>query len=229
MPRGGRLTLTTAAVGGHVEVTVADTGIGIPEGVQQKIFDPFFTTKGPRGTGLGLSMTYGILSRHGAQITVESEEGRGTTFHLVFPGAEEIGEAAEPAPAQPAAPLRCLVVDDETVVGEVLGDMLTAAGQSVVVVTSGREAIARFKTEPFDVVFTDLSMPDMSGWEVARAVKDLAPAVLVSGFGVEVSAADLLAHGVDLVLAKPLRIPDVLSALGSLRAGAGNQKRETEP
>ncbi len=233
MPRGGRLTLTTAAAGGRVEVTVADTGIGIPEGVRQKIFDPFFTTKGPRGTGLGLSMTYGILSRHGGQITVESEEGRGTTFHLVFPPAEEIAEvAAEPAPAQPAAPLRCLVVDDETVVGEVLGDMLMAAGQSVVVVTSGQEAIARFKAEPFDVVFTDLAMPGMTGWEVARAVKDLAPAVrvgLVSGFGVEVSAADLQAHGVDLVLAKPLKIPDVLRALDSLRAGAGNQKRETEP
>jgi CheY-like chemotaxis protein len=124
------------------------------------------------------------------------------------------------------------VVDDETVVGEVLSDMLTAAGQSAVVVTSGREAIARFKTEPFDVVFTDLAMPGMTGWEVARAVKDLAPAVLVglvSGFGVEVSAADLQAHGVDLVLAKPLKIPDILSALASLRAGAGNQKRETEP
>jgi len=222
MPRGGRLTLTTRNAGGEVEVTVSDTGIGIPEAIQQKIFDPFFTTKGPRGTGLGLSMTYGILSRHGARVTVESQEGHGTTFRLVFPAAEQVGEVAPAplAPAQSTVLLRCLVVDDEAVVGEVLGDMLMSAGHEAVVVFNGPDAVAQFKAQPFDIVFTDLAMAGMTGWEVARAIKDFAPAipiVLVSGFGVEVSAADLRANGVDLVLAKPLKIVDVLSAMTSLR------------
>src|SRR4030095_14241099 len=85
MPTGGTLTLATALESHEVVVTVTDTGVGIPEAIRGKIFDPFFTTKGPQGTGLGLSMTYGILSRHGARIRVESREGQGTLFRLTFP------------------------------------------------------------------------------------------------------------------------------------------------
>jgi GAF domain-containing protein/CheY-like chemotaxis protein len=214
MPGGGKLTLATSVAGGHVELAVTDTGAGIPAGIRHKIFDPFFTTKGPKGTGLGLSMTYGILARHGARIAVESEEGLGATFRLIFPAS-----AADKAPARPidrpraaGSSLRCLVVDDEEAVAAVLGDMLTAAGHRVEVVDSGQEAIARFGAESFDLVLTDLAMPGMTGWEVARAVKAMAPTtcvVLVSGFGVELSPEDLRAHGVDLVLAKPLRLQDI--------------------
>jgi CheY-like chemotaxis protein len=218
MPGGGTLTLATAAAAEHVEVAVTDTGIGIPAGLRDKIFDPFFTTKGPQGTGLGLSMTYGILARHGGRITVESEPGQGATFRLRFPAA---GESAEPerGPVRtPAASvsLRCLVVDDEEAVATVLGDMLVAKGHRVAVVDSGEAAIARFGAEPFDLVLTDLAMPGMSGWDLAREIKKTVSAarvVLVSGFGVEVSAEDLRGHGVDLVLAKPLKLEDIESAV----------------
>ena len=84
MPGGGSLTLATFTEDDEVVVTVADSGVGIPEAIRGKIFDPFFTTKGPSGTGLGLSMTYGILTRHGARVAVESQEGHGTTFRLRF-------------------------------------------------------------------------------------------------------------------------------------------------
>ncbi len=97
MPKGGRLSLRTRAVEGQVEVEVRDTGIGIPEHIREKIFDPFFTTKGPKGTGLGLSMAYGILQRHNGRITVESEEGHGTTFRMLFP-AVVAGAVAAAAP-----------------------------------------------------------------------------------------------------------------------------------
>src|SRR5262249_59946039 len=94
---------------------VSDTGVGMPESVRDRIFDPFFTTKGPQGTGLGLSMTYGIVSRHRARIAVETAEGRGSTFRITFPaGAVTVEEpAAPPAPATHAGALRCLGVDDE--------------------------------------------------------------------------------------------------------------------
>jgi signal transduction histidine kinase/CheY-like chemotaxis protein len=228
MPKGGTLTLRTEISDGQVQVEVRDTGTGIPEHIREKIFDPFFTTKGPKGTGLGLSMAYGILQRHNGRITVESEEGRGTIFRLLFPVAASgsVGEAAPPLAAAAATlvSLHCLVVDDEQEVGEVVADILTTAGHTAVAVRSGQEAMGRIGAERFDVVFTDLAMPGMTGWQVARAVKDRAPGVpvvLMSGFGVEVAPEDLSTRGVDVVLAKPLQIQDVLRAVTALRPGLG--------
>jgi GAF domain-containing protein/ActR/RegA family two-component response regulator len=221
MPDGGVLTLSSAVVDGQVEVAVSDTGVGIPEDLREKIFDPFFTTKGPQGTGLGLSMTYGILSRHGASIVVHSEKGRGSTFRLRFPPTDT-AEARRPvlAPSFPAAGvLRCLVVDDEETVGEVIGDVLETVGHKAVVLTDGATAIARFRAEPFDVVFTDLAMPGVSGWQVARAVKEAAPEVpvfVVTGFGVELSPEERRAHGVEAIFSKPLKIEDIVEALAQV-------------
>ncbi|HXJ84866.1 MAG TPA: GAF domain-containing protein, partial [Candidatus Methylomirabilis sp.] len=174
MPGGGTLTLRTSATDGEVEIAVTDTGGGIPPGIRDRVFDPFFTTKGPKGTGLGLSMTYGILARHGGRITVESEEGRGSTFRLIIPAVPFAPEPPAPPRPVPAAPplLRVLVVDDEEVVAAVLGDMVASAGHHVEITSSGPEALGRFEVEHFDVVMTDLAMPDMTGWEVARTIKD---------------------------------------------------------
>jgi signal transduction histidine kinase/CheY-like chemotaxis protein len=218
MPRGGRLALRTSTLDGQVAVEVIDTGTGIPEPIRQKIFDPFFTTKGPKGTGLGLSMAYGILARHSGRITVESEEGRGTTFRLVFPSSDHVAEEA-PTPAPPtdsSVALRCLVVDDEEEVAEVVADILTTAGHVAVVEGSGQAAVDRLAAEQFDLVFTDLAMPGMTGWQLARAVKAKTPevpVVMMSGFGVEVAPEELRTNGVDLVLSKPLQIQDVLRAI----------------
>jgi GAF domain-containing protein/CheY-like chemotaxis protein len=231
MPGGGTLTVGTSTapgtVGGQeVRVEIRDTGTGIPEPIRQKIFDPFFTTKGPKGTGLGLSMAYGILSRHGGRITVESEVGRGTTFHLVLPTSDQVAEAVAPplSPVGSSVPLHCLVVDDEAEVAEVVADILTTAGHTAVVVGSGQAAVERLAAERFDLVFTDLAMPGMTGWQVARAVKNASPevpVVMMSGFGVEVAPEELRTNGVDVVLAKPLQIRDVLAAVGSARRGGG--------
>jgi CheY-like chemotaxis protein len=167
-------------------------------------------------------MTYGILTRHEARVTVESAAGRGTTFLLSFPrtAAHLEPPPAAAAPPRPSVPaLRCLVVDDELPVGEVLGDLLASAGHQAVVCSDGNQAVAQFGQERFDVVFTDLSMPGLSGWQVARAVKNRAPQIpvfLVTGFGAEVSPEDLREHGIDAVLAKPLRVAELLGALAGL-------------
>jgi signal transduction histidine kinase/ActR/RegA family two-component response regulator len=226
MPRGGTIKVSTAVAGDSVELTVSDTGVGIPAALREKIFDPFFTTKGPEGTGLGLSMTYGILSRHGARIGVDSEEGQGSTFRITFPRGEPL--VTSPVAAFPEPPavdsLRCLVVDDERAVASVLGDVLEASGHRVVVLTDGAEAIARVRREPFDVVFTDLAMPRVSGWDVAHAVKAAAPGLpvfLVTGFGVELSAAERAAHGVEAVFSKPLRIEDITRAVARVSRYTG--------
>jgi GAF domain-containing protein/ActR/RegA family two-component response regulator/anti-sigma regulatory factor (Ser/Thr protein kinase) len=221
MPHGGTLTLATARRGDSIELRVVDTGVGIPEAVRAKIFDPFFTTKGPKGTGLGLSMTYGILSRHGATIAVESQEGQGTTFTMLFP-VSAIPETPVPVEeALPeAVPLRCLVVDDEEMVGDMLADVLRSAGHTVTVARNASEGLAHVQIEPLDLIFTDLSMPGMTGWELARAVRAAVPGlpvILVSGFAVEVSQEELEASGVHSVLAKPINIGDVLEAASTIR------------
>ncbi|MBF8288802.1 MAG: hypothetical protein HW381_1910, partial [Candidatus Rokubacteria bacterium] len=221
MPRGGTLTVSTARRGESIELRVVDTGIGIPEAVRGKIFDPFFTTKGPRGTGLGLSMTYGILSRHGATITVDSQEGQGTAFTLLFPvGAAPRAPVPDAGAAGPVVPLRCLVVDDEESVGDLVADLLRSAGHTVGVARSGSEGLSRVRSEPLDLVFSDLSMPGMTGWELARAVRDEVPGlpvILITGFAVEVSQEELQANGVHSVLAKPINLGEVLNAAAAIR------------
>src|SRR4030095_14844062 len=134
-----------------------------------------------------------------------------------------------PAEAVPlGVSLRCLVVDDEDQVGTVLGDILKTGGHRVVVLSDGGEAIERFRAEPFDVVFTDLAMPRVSGGSAPRAGKEIAPTVpviRVTGFGVELSAEERRAQGVDLVLVKPLRISEVLDVV--TRAGRRRVQRSS--
>jgi GAF domain-containing protein/ActR/RegA family two-component response regulator len=226
MPEGGLLTLATSATGGEVCLTVSDTGVGMSAAVRRRIFDPFFTTKGPQGTGLGLSMTYGIVSRHGARMEVDTEEGRGSTFRLIFKAAPTPLDAAPAAPevSTSTSTLNCLVVDDEEQVGALLGDILESVGHRAVVCIDGADAVARFRSERYDVVFTDLAMPGLSGWQVARTIKAIEPDVpvfIVTGFGVELSAEERRANGVDAVLAKPLRVQEILDVAARVARGRG--------
>src|SRR5207247_1044059 len=106
MPAGGILSLVTGATDDHVEVAVSDTGVGIPAAVREKIFDPFFTTKGPQGTGLALSLTYGLVSRHGGLVTVQSQDGRRATSRLAFSSAAMVESPATSPARADAAPAR---------------------------------------------------------------------------------------------------------------------------
>jgi signal transduction histidine kinase/CheY-like chemotaxis protein/putative methionine-R-sulfoxide reductase with GAF domain len=220
MPEGGRLRLSSSVDDAEVEARIDDTGVGMTEEVRQKLFDPFFTTKGPKGTGLGLSITYGIVNRHDGRIIVESAPGRGSSFRLRFPRRAVLGNAEAAAPQPESGPVRslhCLVVDDEDEVASTLADLLEARGHQAVVVTKSTEALRRVAATRFDIVFTDLAMPDMSGWQLARAIKAAAPSlpvVLITGFGVELSPEQCRANDVDGVLAKPVAL-DTLLALAA--------------
>jgi CheY-like chemotaxis protein len=216
MPEGGKITIVTRPQAEDwVEVRIADSGIGMTEEVKKRVFDPFFTTKGVTNSGLGLSVSYGIIKRHGGEILIESEPGKGTTFILHLPtgyGEEEV-VAREVTPVREARQARILVIDDEDSVRDILSRMLKTKGHQVVVASNGEEGIERFRSEPFDLVLTDLGMPKLSGWEVGKAIKGINPKVpiaMITGWGVELDREKLSESGIDLIVSKPFNFDQVI-------------------
>lgn len=222
LPAGGTIALETRDEGAAVALAVRDSGIGMSDEVRQRAREPFFTTKGVKSTGLGLSMSHGVLKRHGGELSIESAEGAGTTVTVRLPA---VRPAAAPPAAAGAAPrtLRVLVVDDTEDVREMLSALLAAQGHSVVQAGGGREALALLEAgEPVDLVLTDLGMPDMNGWELARTVRGRAPEIrigVITGWGDAPDAPPGGREGVDFVMAKPFSAEELACALAALPAG----------
>jgi signal transduction histidine kinase/DNA-binding response OmpR family regulator len=213
MPGGGQLTLETSREGECIRLDVADTGVGMREDVRSRVFEPFFSTK-EEGNGLGLSVIHGIVSRYGGKISVESEEGKGTRFIVRLPVIPPPFEAPEKraCPIDQCASGRVLLVEDDELNRKLVRNALSLNGLHVVDVSGGAEGLSIFKREKFDLVITDLSMPGMSGWEVARGVKEINPAVpviLLSGWAVQHEKEKLAESGIDYVLSKPCGIHDL--------------------
>jgi signal transduction histidine kinase/CheY-like chemotaxis protein len=209
-----------AVEGRAVELTVADTGVGMTAEVRQRIFDPFFTTKGAKGSGLGLSVVYGIMQRHGGAIDVASRRDRGTTFTLRFRVAA--GPVVAPSPSaggRALRPRRILLIDDDPTVRQAMAELLQEVGHSVVVAEGGAEGLAHLGQSRVDLVITDLGMPGMTGWEVARAVKLVTshpPVMLLTGWGEHPASHSEHAGLVDRILGKPVRLDELLSAIRDL-------------
>jgi len=170
--------------GRYVRLRFSDSGSGIPRDIMDRIFEPFFTTKAPNaGTGLGLSVVRGILKNHDAAISVYSEPGRGTRFHLYFPAAQTAAPVATAAQAEPKRGRgeRILYLDDEESLVILAKRLLERMGYEVTGFNDSAQALAAFKTAPgdFDLVLTDLSMPGMSGMEVSRRMLEIRPDIPV--------------------------------------------------
>jgi signal transduction histidine kinase/CheY-like chemotaxis protein len=222
MPTGGILTVATRSGSEAIELEVTDTGVGMTEEVRWRIFEPFFTTKGLHGTGLGLSVVYGIVERHGGRITVNSTPGKGTTFCLQFPKATGTPtKDSEPAPRTSAEPRTLLLVDDEKNVRETLSQLLSAVGHTVLEAESGPRGLELLRDHTVHCVLTDLGMPGMTGWDVARAVKRLQPnipVVLLTGWGEQVQGESDERGAVDRILGKPVRLAELRRILHELTA-----------
>jgi PAS domain S-box-containing protein len=221
MPEGGVIQISSGAYQAesneYAEIKIKDTGIGMSSEVKQKVFDPFFSTKGPKGTGLGMSVAYGIVARHHGNISLESELGQGTTCMLHFPAATEVERVnrARTAPME-TQKTRILVIDDEDVIRDFLGEMFVTVGHEADVAATGPEGIAMFDAGQYDVVFSDLGLPDMSGWDVAKAIRAKnaqVPIVLLSGWGIQLDDVRIKECGVDLVLSKPCQMDELINAV----------------
>jgi signal transduction histidine kinase len=227
MPDGGRLILKTWMTGPDVHCAVSDTGAGMSEEVRHRALDPFFTTKGPKSTGLGLSVTYGIVQRHNGKLEIESAPGRGTIVTITLPamGTAMSAPATAASPALPApSHLRVLIVDDEPEVRSALADMLGIAGHTAFQAAGGREALAWLEAgQPVDLVLTDMGMPGMMGSEVARAIRGRWPHLkigLMTGWDeTEGLVADATSI-VDFTLAKPFELKTLTRAYVATAAPA---------
>jgi CheY-like chemotaxis protein len=217
MPEGGMIKVRTFKKGKEVFIQISDTGIGITEEVKKKIFEPFFTTKPFSNTGLGLSMSYGIIKRFRGEIEVESKVGHGTTFTIIFPiGEEGREEAISPSTIIKGRKARILVIDDEELVRNVLSRTLAQANHRVTLAENGEKGVQLFKEGKFDMVLTDLGMPGMSGWEVCRMIKKFSPHTpvgMITGWGVEMSRSKMEEHGLDFFISKPFDFNQVLNVV----------------
>jgi signal transduction histidine kinase/DNA-binding response OmpR family regulator len=229
LPQGGSIAIAVATSGGaaasvpdFVELRVGDTGIGIPEDLRRRIFEPFFTTKGSQGSGLGLAMVRKVVEAHSGTIDVESQPGHGTTFRLRFPVASVTAAGTRGTVSGldqqgiEAPPARIVLVDDQEDVLQTLAMLLRRDGHDVLAFHDPRAAVDACLAQRPDVVLTDLGMPGLSGWDVARLVHqrwpDL-PVILLTGWGRDVTAAQLRQHGVAASLAKPAELPQLRAAL----------------
>jgi len=221
MPRGGALRLATAVEGQMVALTVADTGVGMDEQQLKRIFEPFYTTKGAAGSGLGLSISQRIIERHGGHISVTSRVGAGTTFviHLPIAPVIEVPAGSPAASRSLTSGNRILVVDDEKVVLQLLQRMLERQEQEVTLAASGAEAIALLERQDYDLLITDLGMPDITGAEVARRARELhpdLPIVMATGWGDTISPEQLAEMGAAGLLTKPFSYEQLGNLLSTL-------------
>jgi CheY-like chemotaxis protein len=220
MPDGGTLTIGTKDTREGAIITVADTGVGMPEHVRRRIFEPFFSTKGEKGSGLGLSMAYSIVRRHGGEIRVESEPGRGTTFSLTLPETQAVVDVEAPAARNgDRRAARVLLVDDDPQVLSALVALLETTGHSVSAAVSGAAALKIYDPGSYDLVLTDIGMADMNGWEFAerlRGVDGQVPMLFITGWGLrEEDQARMGALGIQRCLFKPVRPEELDAAIQS--------------
>jgi signal transduction histidine kinase/ActR/RegA family two-component response regulator len=206
--------------GKYVKLSVADTGHGIAPENLGRIFDPYFTTKKPgKGTGMGLSVSHGIIKSYNGAITVKSERGSGTRFDLYFPGYErEEGKTAEVLETLPGGKERILFVDDEETLVEMMKNILKRLGYRVVATDTPLDALELFRTDPmsFDLVITDMAMPRMTGDQFAREllkIRKEIPIIMCTGFNERVNTSNIASLGIRRLLMKPLSISNISSII----------------
>ena len=198
--------------GSYLRLTVSDTGYGMTSEIMERIFDPYYTTKDTgEGTGLGLSVAQGIVKANGGTITVYSEPGIGTTFHVYLPVIQE-AERAEKEESEAPLPTgneRILFIDDEQVLVEIGSQMLERLGYEVVTKRSSVQALELFRAEPdrFDLVITDMTMPEMTGDKLARELMKIRPdipIILCTGYSKRISEEKAKEMGIRAFLMKPI-------------------------
>jgi signal transduction histidine kinase/ActR/RegA family two-component response regulator len=231
LPHGGSITLSTRLLKGpagngpqsredQIQVEVRDNGIGMDAKTRERCLEPFFSTKAQRGgTGLGLAMVYGVMQRHGGNIDIDSEPGKGTSMRLIFPLRRQAAMSTETqfSRAKSARSLRILCCDDEPMIRQLLTDCLSLQKHDVSVAEGGEQGLEMFRAalqsnQPYEVVITDLGMPGIDGQAVTRAIKAQSPqtpVVMMTGWGTLMKEDGETNLQADALLPKPPRINEL--------------------
>ena len=208
-------------VGRYLELTVEDNGHGMEPEVLERIFEPYYTTKAQgKGTGLGLSVIHGIIKNHGGDIGVASQIGRGSTFTIYLPVIDDIGIVSDPVEtvATTQGNESILLIDDEKQIIDIEQQLLERLGYKVTSKTDSKEALEEFAALPekFDLVITDMTMPKMSGDQLARKILDIKPdipVILCTGFNETITEEKALAMGIDRFIMKPIVKDELANAI----------------
>ena len=212
--------------GPYLEITIRDTGHGIPAHIIDRIFDPFFTTKEKgAGTGMGLSVVHGIVGSYGGKIMASSQSGKGSTFKVYLPTVERnLSPLAIAHNSIPTGTERILFVDDETALVNFGRQMLESLGYKVTARTSSIEALELFKAKAdcFDLVITDMTMPNMTGDELARKLTSIQPdipVILCSGYSARINQQQSAAAGIRAFISKPVLRRDIAETIRDVLEG----------
>jgi len=226
LPEGGLIRFRTRydARDRRVLVEIRDDGVGMNETTRSRCLEPFFTTKGDRGTGLGLPMVFGMLQRHGGELDIESELGKGTTVMLNFPAAPTGMSVGDMERQAELPPLHILLIDDDPLVLRSLRDAFEIDSHQVETAEGGQLGIdafaaARAAGRGFDTVITDLGMPYVDGRKVATSIRQLdgrVPIIMLTGWGHRLITTDDKPEHVDRVISKPPRMAELRMIIAEL-------------
>lgn len=207
----------------YVRLTVSDTGCGMDKSTMDHIFEPFFTTKPVnKGTGLGLSVVYGIITGYNGVINVESQPGKGSSFQIFLPIVDQKITCSHRNDVVPKGNARILFIDDEETTLKIVTIMLTELGYCIRAFNSPRKAVELFGQSPddFDLVITDLTMPEMTGFDVAseiHACRSDMPVILMTGYGKDMdNAEELEKHGIRQLLKKPVKVETLVTTINNV-------------
>ena len=229
MPEGGTISIGLKGETDNVVLTISDTGIGMDEETKTRIFQPFFSTKGFEiGRGLGMSGVHSIIKEHGGTILIKNTApGKGTSIEITLPiSTKNIIEEKDEGIVENTSSIRVLWVEDDEIIKENVSLMLDLLGHKGDTARSGKEALEYLDKNSYDLVITDIGMPQMSGWQLADIIKEKfkgrMKVAVVSGWGNQIEDAKKIEHGVEYVLSKPFRIEQLEKLLGAVAQSLGN-------
>jgi CheY-like chemotaxis protein len=226
--KSAKLLLRSYSLNGRVVMEVSDNGPGIPPNILPRIFDPFFSTKKQgRGTGLGLSVSYGIVREHGGELRVESREGEGTKFSTLLPihvAPRDLPAGGKPAVASAMGGKRILVVDDEEIIVELYLQLLQALGHQADTAATGVEALKKIESRDYDLIITDIKMPRMTGIQLYEKVVAVKPSmqrrfIFITGDMNSLTSQQISTVTDNPCLLKPVNIEKIESTIRQVLSG----------